>query len=347
MGLVKYVVRRLLLLLPIMVGISMVVFGISLFFSPRQRAELYAGNHPPEPWDNEAWEKIIKKYNLNSSWESQYFGWVNEVLHGNLGYSYIIHQPVLAAIIGCFPATFEIVLISAPVLVILGILLGVQSATHTDTSIGHSTRTLAILGSAAPSFWLGMILVAFFYGHLQWLPAAGRLSSHVQTFVNSGSFIRYTHFNVIDGVLNGQLWVATDALLHLLLPATVVIVTNMAIILRVMRASMLEVLSKGYIVSARAKGLSEKVVINKHARRNALIPTITISGLLVSSLVNGLVITENVFGIGGLGAFIVLASQRIDVPALVALALFAAVVVVLTNLIVDILYAYIDPRVGL
>jgi ABC-type dipeptide/oligopeptide/nickel transport system permease component len=330
-----------------MVGISLVVFAITMFFSPRQRAELYAGNHPPEPWDTEAWEKIIKKYNLNSSWESQYFSWMNEVLHGNLGYSYVIHKPVLAAIIGCFPATFEIILISTPVLVILGTLLGVQSAIHTDTAIGHSTRTLAILGAAAPSFWLGMTLVAIFYGHLNWVPAAGRLSSHVQNFVDSGSFIRYTHLNVIDGILNGQLWVAADALLHLLLPATVVIVTNMVIILRVMRASMLEVLSKSYIVSARAKGLSEKVVINKHARRNALIPTITISGLLVSSLVNGLVIVESVFGIGGLGAFIVLASQRIDVPALAGLAMFAAVVVVLTNLIVDILYAYIDPRVRL
>lgn len=265
MRLVKYVVRRLVLLLPIMVGISMVVFGISMCFSPLERAQLYAGNHPPDPWDFEAWERIIKKHNLNGSWESQYFGWVNEVLHGNLGYSYVVHQPVLTAMIERFPATFEIVLISTPVLVILGIFLGVQSAVHRDTATDHFARTLATFGAAVPSFLLAMALVGIFYVQLHWLPGAGRLSSHVQNFVHSGGFIRYTRLNVIDGILNGQLWVAADALLHLLLPATVVIVVNMAIIIRVMRASTLDVLSKGYIVSARARGLSEKVVINKHA----------------------------------------------------------------------------------
>jgi len=333
------------LLLPVLIGISLFVFGITMLFSPRQRAELYVRNNPPLPWDDEGWKNIIKKYNLNGSLESQYFSWMNEVLHGSLGYSYTANQPVIAAILERFPATFEIVLISAPVIMILGIWLGVQSAVHRNTTIDHATRTIAILGWSLPSFLLGILLVTIFYVHLGWLPRGGRLSSHAQVFVNSGSFMRYTRLNVIDTVLNGQLWVTTDALLHLLLPATVVIVVNMALIIRVMRSSMLEVLNKSYIIAARAKGLTQKQVINKHARRNALIPTITISGMLVSGLATGLIITETVFAIGGLGRFAVVAARWIDVPSLLGLAMFAAVVIVLTNLIVDILYAYIDPRI--
>jgi ABC-type dipeptide/oligopeptide/nickel transport system permease component len=343
--LITYIARRLLLLLPVLIGISLLVFAITMLFSPRQRADLYVRNSPPAPWDEETWGKIIKKYNLNGSWESQYFGWMNEILHGNLGWSFTVQQPVLSAISERFPVTFEIVLISAPVIVLLGSWMGIQAAVHKDTAIDHLARTFATLGGAAPSFWVAILLLSVFYVRLGWLPRVGRLSFSTEIFVSSGSFVRYTRLNVIDGLLNGQLWVTADALWHLLLPVTVVIFTNMALIVRVMRASMLEALSKNYIITAKAKGLSERAIVNTHARRNALTSTVTISGLLVSSLVTGFVIIETVFSIGGLGLLAIQSTHWIDVPTLTGLALFAAIVIVLTNLIVDILYAYIDPRI--
>jgi len=345
LGLFTYVVRRLLLMIPVLVGVSVLIFAISMLFSPYQRATLYVRN--PQALNPRTISGIIAKYNLNGSMFSQYFSWIGEVLHGSLGWSTTVRQPVTTALLERFPATFEIVLIAAPVIVILGIWLGVQSAVHRNTAIDHATRTIAILGWSLPSFWFGILLVSFFYVYLGWLPRGGRLSSPVQSFVTSASFVRYTGSNIIDGILNGQLWVTGDAILHVLLPAIVIIVIDIALIIRVMRSSMLEVLNKSYIIAARAKGLTQKQVINKHARRNALIPTITISGLLVGGLITGLVITETVFAIGGLGRWAAQAALNIDMPAVLGFAMFTAVVFVISNLIVDVLYAYIDPRIRL
>ena len=345
MGLLDYVVRRLIMLIFVLLGVSILIFSISMLFSPYQRATLYVRN--PQALTPQTIRGIIAKYNLNGSVFTQYFNWLNEVLHGNLGWSTTVRQPVLTALLERFPATFEIVLLSAPVIVFLGIWLGVQSAVHQNTVVDHATRTLAILGWSLPSFWLGILLVSIFYVYLGWLPRGGRLSSVAEAFVNSESFVRYTGSNIIDGILNGQLWITADAFLHVLLPAIVIIVIDIALIIRVMRSSMLEALNKGYVVAARAKGLDKKVVINKHARRNALIPTITISGLLIGGLITGLVITETVFAIGGLGRWAANAALNIDMPAVLGFAMFTAIVFVLSNLIVDILYAYIDPRIRL
>ena len=344
MGLITYVARRLILLIPVVLGVTVIIFALTMFFSPVQRALLYIRN--PQALRPENIQGVIDKYGLNRPFYEQYFTWFGQVLQGNLGWSITARQPVVSAIINQFPATFEIIVFAAPAIIILGLYLGVMSAVKRNTIFDHATRTLAIIGWSLPSFWLGFVLIAIFYGYLGWLPP-GRLSSDAQSFVTSENFIRHTGLNILDGILNGQFWIAWDAFKHVILPATVITVIDIALIIRVARSSMLEALNKGYIITARVKGLSEKEVINKHARRNALIPVVTISGLLVGGLITGVTITETVFGFGGLGQWAAQSARNLDIASVLGLAMFTAIVFVLRNLLVDILYAYIDPKVRL
>jgi len=350
MGLTTYVIRRLILLIPVLVGVTILIFAISMMFPVTIRARIYirdlrgVGQTEMMRIINET----IVTYGLNDPFYIQYFRWVGQVLQGNLGWGQTDHLPVLESLILRFPRTLEIAILSAPLIVFLGIYLGVISAVYRDTIIDHITRALAIIGWSLPSFWLGILLLAYFYGHLRiYAVSPGNLSSQAQSIVASPGFIRYTRLNIIDGFLNGQPWISLDALSHLVLPVTVLVVISVALLIRVMRSSMLEALSKPYIIAAKAKGLKKKEVINKHARRNALIPTITLSGLLVAGLLTGLTITETVFGIEGLGRWAAAAAVVPDLPSVLGFAMFTAIVYVISNLLVDILYAYIDPRIRL
>lgn len=344
MGLITYVVRRLILLIPVLLGVTVMIFALTMFFSPTIRALLYIRN--PQMLTPENIKGVIDKYHLNDPFYIQYFTWLGQILQGNFGWSQTASMPVLSAIVAKFPATFEIIVFAAPVIIILGLYLGIQSAVYRDKPFDHITRSSAIIGWSLPSFWLGLIFIAVFYGLLGWV-SPGRVSSAVQNFIDTPQFTRYTGLYILDGILNGQLWISWDAFKHAVLPALVIIVIDIALIIRVARSSMLEALGKGYIVTARAKGLAEKEVINKHARRNALIPIVTLSGLLIGGLVTGVTITETVFGFGGLGNWAATSARMLDVPSVLGFAMFTAIVFVLTNLMVDVLYAYIDPRISL
>jgi peptide/nickel transport system permease protein len=343
MGLGAYLVRRLLLVIPTLLGVSLLVFAVTMFFGPEQRANLYVRD--PKMVDLET---IVKAHNLDAPAYVQYFGWFSEVLTGNLGYSQTARMPVVTAILKKVPATAEIVMFSIPLTVLLGIWLGIQSAVHRDTIVDHLTRLASIVGWSLPSFWLGIVLLSIFFMGLGVFPPE-RLGTNTQSFVDSsGQFIKYTGLNTIDGILNGQLWVTWDALQHLVLPTITLTTIQIALIVRVMRSSMLEALGKGYVTTARAKGLSKKEVINKHARRNALIPVITLSGLLAAGMLNGVVITETIFNIQGVGRFGANAALvGPDVPAVLGFALFSGILFVVANLLVDLLYAYTDPRIRL
>lgn len=343
MGLREYVIRRFILMIPTLIGVSLLIFAVMQFFSPMQRVSLYVSEQPKELGSV---EEIMDKYGLNDPVIIQYFRWLTMVLHGNLGWSRTIDRPVADTIIDRIPATAELAIFSAPLIIFVGIYLGVQSAVHRDGIIDHATRTLSIIGWSLPTFWLGLILISIFFVGLGWFPT-GRLGSRAEVFVHSAGFTRYTGMNTVDGLLNGQLWITLDALRHLVLPVVTLVVVIIALIVRVMRSSMLEALNKGYIVTARAKGLDKNEVINKHAKRNALIPVVTISGMLVAGMLTGLVITEYVFNIHGIGEYAASAALNLDAPAILGFALFTGVVYVTANLIVDILYAYIDPRIRL
>jgi len=337
-----YVIRRLLLVVPVLIGVTLLIFAITQLFSPVERASLYIR----DPRQARNIEAIIKKYGLDLPVYIQYFRWLDQVLHGNLGWSHSTHMPVLDAIVTHFPATAELTLYAAPLTILVGVFLGKLAAIKKDTAIDHFTRIMAIIGWSLPSFWLGIMLLAIFYGGLG-IFSPGRLSTWAENLILSGEFKVYTGLYTIDAILNLNGAVFLDALSHLILPVTTLVTINIALLMRVMRSSMLEQLSKTYVIAARARGLRWKTVVDKHATKNALIPVITLSGLLTAGMLSGMVITETVFEFKGLGYWAAHAATQLDIPAVLGFALFAGIIFVLANLIVDILYAYIDPRIRL
>jgi len=330
-------------LIPTLIGVTLLIFAVTQMIDPNIRALLYVTSDK----QLDKLPEVIAKYGLDRPFYEQYFSWITQVLQGNLGISKSANnQPVLDVLLKRFPATLELTLYSAPLIIFFGIYLGVKSAVHKDTIIDHVTRALAIVGWSLPSFWLGIILLSIFYGGLGWFPPA-RLDGPAYTFVQSADWHKYTGLYTIDGLLNGQPWITFEAFRHLVLPVLVLTVIQVALLIRVMRSSMLESLSKGYIVTAKAKGLKNIEVINRHARRNALIPVVTLSGMLVAGMLGGLIITETVFAFPGIGQFAAAAALMTDIPAVLGFALFTGTIFVVANLLVDILYAFIDPRIKL
>lgn len=343
MGLRSYIIRRLLLLIPVLFGVTIFIFGITMLFSPIERATLYVTD-PRQMSDLPA---IIETYGLDQPFWIQYSNWIGQVFSGNLGWSRVVGMPVWDAIWAFLPATLELAIFATPIIIFTGIFLGSKAAAHKDRPVDHGTRVMAIFGWSLPTFWLGLILMMVFYGYFRGLLPPSRLSIPMEMVVNSASFIRYTHINTIDAILNLNGAVLLDALRHLILPVITLSVTQVAFIMRLMRSSMLESLGKGYILTARAKGLAEGVVVNKHARRNALIPVITVAGYVLAGMANGVVITETIFTYKGIGWWAWQSAVRLDIASVLGFALFNSVLFVLVNLVVDILYTRVDPRVRL
>jgi peptide/nickel transport system permease protein len=338
-----YIVRRLLLLIPVLFGVTVFIFGITMFFSPIERASLYITNvHQISDLP-----RIIERYGLDRPFFMQYGTWLSQVFTGNLGWSRVAGMPVWSAIWNFLPATLELAIFAAPLIVLIGIFLGTRAAANKDKPVDHVTRILAISGWSLPTFWLGLVLMMVFYGYFRGFLPPDRLSFSMDALVNSDAFIRYTHINTIDAILNLNGRVLLDALRHLILPVITISTVNIAFIMRLMRSSMLESLGKGYVLTARAKGLDERTVVNKHARRNALIPVITVSGYVFAGLASGAVITESIFNFKGIGWWAYQAAGRLDIPSILGFALFTGVLFVLVNLIVDIIYTRVDPRVRL
>jgi len=342
---IAYIIRRLLTLPVVMLVLSLVVFTLLYSLGPYKQLVNYVS--PSElKGGPEKLNALVHKYGLDRPFFVRYWDWLSGVFHGDLGWSQWARMPVAQAIIRYVPASAELVLYAVIPVVFGGILLGVISAVHQDKLIDHVLRVSAILGWAFPTFVLGLLVLLIFYGMLHWFPP-GRLSDWATFIVNSDSFVRYTGLNTIDGILNGRLDVTLDALRHLAGPVISLAVLQWAILLRVMRSSMLEVLRQDYIRTARSKGLPEKVVIYKHAVRNALSSSITVGGFVVAGLFTGGAITETVFNYRGLGYFFVYSAMQLDYYAVLGTALFVSLVIVITNLLVDLLYVAIDPRVRL
>lgn len=338
-----YIIRRLLLVIPVLFGVTVLIFGLVQMFSPVQRAALFIRD--PKQFSEIA--DVIERFGLDDPWWTQYGTWMNEVFHGNFGWSTVVGKPVSEAILNLLPATLELAIFAAPLIILGGIFFGSLAAAHKDKFIDHATRVGAIVGWSLPTFWFGLILLMVFYGYFSGLFPPERLSTQMTLLVLSDEFTRYTGLNFLDAILNGNWQVLGDSLRHMVLPVITLSVVNIAFIMRLMRSSMLEALGKGYIITARAKGLGENVVVNKHARRNALIPVLTVSGYLFVSLVNGVVITETIFNYKGLGWWAWKSAVALDIPAILTFTMFTAVLFVITNLVVDLLYARLDPRVRL
>lgn len=342
-------------MLPLIVlGVTILIFAMIQLLNPYQRASLYVKD-ATQLKDPKQLEKIIDLEGLNDPIPVQYGRWLQKVFRGDLGYSETAKRPVLEALRTRFPATLELALYSLLPLILVGILLGVLAAVRHNQLLDQVTRFMAITGYAFPTFVLGLLLLMIFYAKLGWFPS-GRLSDWAQCVVNNDShcpipssipFVRYTYMNTIDGLLNRRFDIFIDALKHLVLPVVTLSYVNWALLVRITRSSMLETLRQDYVTVARAKGQHELIVILKHAARNALIPVATISGLAFVGLLSGAVITETIFEYEGMGKFAAEAAGQLDLAAVLGFTLFITALLVVMNLIVDLLYVFIDPRVKL
>jgi ABC-type dipeptide/oligopeptide/nickel transport system permease component len=333
-----FIVRRLLLLIPVLFGVTLLVFTLTRFGDP---LAAYASNPHLKPADIEL---IRQGLHLNDPIPVQYVYWLESILKLDWGYSKAAGMDVSQALVTYFPATFELTLVSMVIATVIGISLGTLSAVRRDKPIDHASRIMALTGVSFPIFWLGIIFQFVFYAQLHLLPVGGRFDYHLFSIETINT---YTGFYTLDTLLNGNIPFFFDVLVHLIMPATVLALGTIAILTRIMRSSMLEVLNLDYVKTARSKGLSEKTVIRKHARKNALLPTTTVVGLAFGGLLGGAVLTETIFQWPGLGWWSTKSIAYNETSSIMAFTIIVAIIYVLANLIVDLMYAYLDPRVRL
>lgn len=327
----------------VLFGVSILIFGVLMLIPPGMRVAAYVTNEKVPP---AAIDSMIEKYGLRDPAPVQYFRWLGKIIRGDLGYSTTAEGSVLEGFSRFFPTTLELVLYATPLIIMVGVWLGTMGAVHKDKPIDHFIRVFSIVGYSLPTFWLGLILLMVFYGFFGIFPP-GTLSENLMDVIYSESWIRVTGVLTIDSIINWRWDVFFDALYHLVLPTINLIILDSALIMRLTRSSMLESLGQDYIRTALAKGASKNTVEKIHARRNALLPVITISGVLFAGMMAGMVITETIFVRKGIGWWMARAALQLDVSAIMFNVLFLGAVFVVVNLIVDLIYAAIDPRVRL
>jgi peptide/nickel transport system permease protein len=271
---------------------------------------------------------------------------VGGVLRGDFGFSRTGREPVSDLIKRRFPASLELALWSMVPIIAGGIWMGVVAAVNHNKLIDQALRIFSIVGWSFPTFVFALLLVLVFYAKTGWFPP-GRVSDWAKLAILAPDFTRYTQLNTIDALLNLRLDIFADSLKHMILPVFTLCYIQWAMLLRLTRSSMLEALRQDYMYTARAKGLPESIVVNLHARRNALLPVVTVGGLTVVGLISGVVITETIFNYPGLGSAAADAAASLDVLTVLGIVLLTAGMLILANLIVDVLYAFLDPRVRL
>lgn len=300
----KYIGKRMLMMIPVILGISFLIFTI-MNFTPGDPARLILG----ESASNYDVEALREEMGLNDNFFTRYFNYVKNALHGDFGASYRSKVPVYDELFARFPSTFKLAFGATVLMIIIGIPIGIISAVKQYSIIDTVSLVSAFLFTSMPAFWLGLMLILLFSLKLDWLPATG-----------------------------------VDAWENFILPCVTLAAAIMASLIRMTRSNMLEVIRQDYIRTARAKGAGENRIIFKHALRNALLPVITIIGMNFGTMLGGTMIIESVFAMPGLGTMTITAVRMKDTPLVIAAVLFVAVAISLMNLLVDILYTYVDPR---
>ena len=342
----SYIIRRLLILPLILLGVTFLIFCLFSLLSPMERLATYI-NNPNVLKNPQSAQRLIEKYHLNDPFPAGYIYWLKSLLKLDFGWSPTANQPVWEAIMQRLPATMELVFYSIIPVILVGIWLGVISAVHHNDPLDQAIRVTAIIGWSLPTFIFGLLVLFVFYGLLGWMPP-GRLSAWAQFAVYTGdSFKHYTHFITFDALLNGRFDIFWDAITHLIGPIITLSYISWAYLLRITRSSMLDTLRKDYIRTARAKGVEENKVIHLHAQKNALIPVVTVAGMMIIEMLGGVVITETVFTYPGMGYWAATSAQQLDYGSVIGFAVLFAFMMVVGNLIVDVSYALIDPRVRL
>ncbi|OQY10620.1 MAG: peptide ABC transporter permease [Fusobacteriia bacterium 4572_132] len=329
----NYIIRRLLLLIPIAIGVSIAVF-LMIHFIPGDPAKIMLG----ERANKEAIESLQEEMGLNDPLYVQYFRFAGKIVKGDLGRSIMSKNQVTEELKERYPATIELSVFAILISIIIGIPAGIISATKRYSFFDYFSMSGALVGVSMPIFWLGLMAIWLFAFKLGWFPPSSRLDATIQ-------LTSITNFNIIDSLLTKNWLAFRNTLWHLVLPGISLGTIPMAIIARMTRSSMLEVMGKDYIKTAYAKGLKEKVVIYKHALRNALIPIITVIGLQFGTLLGGAVMTETIFSWPGVGKYSFDAIMARDFPVVQGTILILSVTFVLVNLIVDLLYGMVDPKI--
>jgi len=328
-----YVTKRLLLLIPVLLGVSILSFSL-IRLAPGDPARTLAGEHASP----QTISAIREKYGLDKPFTTQYWVWLKRVLRGDLGRSIVSNEYVTREILDRFPNTVELTFFAMFIAVAVGAVAGIVSASRQYSVIDYTTMGVALFGVSMPVFWLGIMLMMIFGVFLKWLPIGGRIDTLIP-------FRRVTGLYLLDSLIGWNGPALVSSLRYLIMPSVALATIPMATIARVTRSSMLEVLRQDFIRTERAKGLSERSVIYKHAARNALLPVVTVIGLEFGLLLAGAILTETIFAWPGIGRYVVNAVRMRDYPAVQGCLLFFALTFVVVNLITDLLYVLIDPRI--
>lgn len=330
----SYIIRRFLILIPTLLGVSIIVF-LMLRLTPGDPAELLLGERATE----EALQEVREHLGLNEPLHVQYGLFLKRLSQGDLGETIFTRQKVWIEIKERFPATIELSILALAISCFFGMVLGIISATKQYSIFDYLSMVGALAGVSMPIFWLGLICMLIFSLNLGWLPISGRLSIDIELDI-------VTNFYLIDAIISKNWAAFKDVLWHLIMPAAVLSTIPTAITARMTRSAMLEVLRQDYIKTAKAKGLSKFKVIYKHALRNALIPVVTTIGLQFGVLLGGAILTETIFAWPGVGKWMYDGVMQRDYMVIQGGTLFIATLFIVINLIVDVLYAVINPRIS-
>jgi peptide/nickel transport system permease protein len=331
---IRFILRRLAGLILVLAGVSIITFALSQLV-PIDPAASALGQNARE----DQIQAYRKELGLDRPPVVQYFSYVGRLLQGDLGKSIRTRRPVADDLRDFFPATIELSIAAMIVALILGIALGILAAIRRNSLVDLAARTFALVGGSLPIFFVGLLVLALFYSKLRWLPGPGRLDAVLTPPP------RVTGMYTVDSLLAGNWALFKNSLSHLVLPAVTLGYFSTAVLLRMTRSSMLEVLGQDYVRTAQAKGLRDRVVIMRHALKNAMIPVLTTIGIVFGSLLSGAVLTETIFNWPGLGRYATTSAVSLDLPAVMGVTLIAAVVYPVVNMLVDIGYRLLDPRI--
>jgi len=329
----RYIMRRILQMIPVLVGVSILVF-VGMHVVPGDVATLLLGDKATP----EALERLQHELGLDQPVYIQYFRWASKAVRGDFGISLRTRQPAWREVWWALPMTVELSLLALFLSVAVGIPVGTLAAVRQYSLFDTMSMLAVLFGVSMPIFWTGLVLMMVFGGQLHWFPIGGILDEGI-------NLPRITGIHVLDALLQGNREALVSALKHLVLPAIALGSIPMATVARMTRSTMLEVLRQDYVRTARAKGLAERIVMIRHALRNTLIPVVTIIGLELGLLLSGAVLTETVFALPGLGRLAITSLLARDYAVVQAVVLITALMIVVINLVVDLLYAYLDPRI--
>ncbi|MPM43492.1 Dipeptide transport system permease protein DppB [bioreactor metagenome] len=332
----KYVLKRLLYAIPAILLVIVIIFFLTRVM-PGDPARTYLGEMATQTQI----DQLNEEWGLDKPIYIQFLNYIIGLCHGDFGYSWHTHMTVLSDFQKRFPASLELAIWAILIAILVGVPLGIMSAKHKNSPLDHAARIFSMLGSTMPVFWFGLMLILVLYAKLHWAVAPmGRISSNI----NPPTTV--TGLFVLDSLLTGDMVALKDSAAHLILPALTLSMSSMAVLARMTRASMLEVLSQDYIRTARAKGMKEHIVINRHGLRNALIPILTVLGTQFGMMLGYTVVVETIFSWPGIGSYVTNSILNMDYNPVQAFALMSAVLYVMINLILDILYTVVDHRIN-